>query len=80
VEEMTLRELQRVVEDQGRRFADYVRADVYTRDHREVTTDMSEIRASQDRTEIKLSRLQSSMVAALAALVVNLIVQLAQSQ
>lgn len=79
VEEMTLRELQRMVESHDRRFADYIRADLYARDLKGINNDIAEIRTGQDRVETKLARLQNTMISALVALIVNLLIQLAQN-
>lgn len=44
---MTLSELQRMVERQERRFADFVRTDYYIRDMNEIRGDIHEIKESQ---------------------------------
>ena len=45
--EVSLSELERRVNDMGRRFADYARKDIYERDMNEIRHDIAEIKDSQ---------------------------------
>lgn len=79
LEEMTQREMQRMLESHERRFNDFVRADLYARDVKGINDQIAGISTGQDRMESKLARLQNIMLSALVALIVNLLIQLAQN-